>query len=63
MTAAQIASVGQPFFRGGTDGDIEGCGLGMSMVDAIVRLHRGRLEINSTPGAGTTVIVWLPVAV
>lgn len=60
MTPDQIASVGKPFFQGGTDGDIEGCGLGLSMVDAIVRLHRGRLEIVSPPGAGTRVTLWLP---
>ena len=62
MTATQIASVGHPFFQGGEDGDIEGCGLGMSLVNAIVRLHRGRLEITSSPGAGTEVMLWLPAA-
>ena len=60
MTAAQIASVGHPFFQGGADGDIEGCGLGMSIVNAIIRLHRGRLEIASSPGAGSAITIWLP---
>ncbi|MHB0886277.1 MAG: sensor histidine kinase [Bacillota bacterium] len=38
-----------------------GSGLGLSIVDEIVRLHGGRLTIASELGRGTTVTVWLPV--
>jgi signal transduction histidine kinase len=37
-----------------------GTGLGLPLVDALVRLHRGELKITSAPGAGTEVLVWLP---
>lgn len=37
-------------------------GLGLSVADAVVRNHRGRLEIASRPGEGTTVSIILPTA-
>jgi len=37
-----------------------GSGLGLSIVAGVVAAHGGRVELDSTPGNGTTVIVWLP---
>jgi two-component system cell cycle sensor histidine kinase/response regulator CckA len=48
----------EPFFTtrpGGT-------GLGMSVVFGVVRDHRGTIEVDSTPGAGTSVRIELPLA-
>jgi len=39
-----------------------GTGLGLALVKHILNRHRGRLSIESTPGAGATFIVHLPVA-
>ena len=39
-----------------------GTGLGLAIVKHIVERHRGRLEIQSTPGKGTTVAALLPLA-
>ena len=39
-----------------------GTGLGLAIVKHIVERHRGSLDIRSTPGAGTTVSVRLPIA-
>jgi PAS domain S-box-containing protein len=38
----------------------EGTGLGLPLVNALLTLHEGRLEIVSAPGAGTTVIARFP---
>ena len=39
---------------------VGGTGLGLAIVKHIVLRHRGRLDIASTPGVGTTVSVLLP---
>jgi signal transduction histidine kinase len=39
-----------------------GTGLGLPLVDALVRLHGGTFRLESTPGAGTTATVRLPSA-
>jgi signal transduction histidine kinase/CheY-like chemotaxis protein len=48
----------EPFFS--TKGE-RGTGLGLSMVYGIVERHRGKLEIESAAGHGTTFIIRLPL--
>ena len=38
-----------------------GTGLGMTIVRRVVDLHQGRIEVDSTPGRGTTFRVTLPI--
>ncbi len=40
-----------------------GTGLGLALVKHILNRHRGRLSIDSAPGAGATFIVHLPTAI
>ncbi|HIE11171.1 MAG TPA: PAS domain S-box protein [Kiritimatiellae bacterium] len=47
----------EPFFTTKTD---SGSGLGLSTVYGIVRQHQGYVELDSTPGMGTEVRVYLP---
>jgi len=49
----------QPFVRFGTSPRGEGSGLGLSLVAAIARLHRGRLELESND-PGLKVVIELP---
>jgi signal transduction histidine kinase len=50
------------FYRAETTVDVAGTGLGMSIVKEILDIHGGRVEIESAPGAGTRVTLWLPRA-
>jgi len=49
----------QPFVRFGSAAKQEGSGLGLSLAAAIVRLHRGRLALESNE-PGLRVVVELP---
>ena len=64
MSAEDAARAFDRFHRGG-DGsqngnDRGGSGLGLSIVQAIARAHGGDAAIDSVPGRGTRVRIWLP---
>ncbi len=40
----------------------EGTGLGLTLVKALIDLHQGWVRLDSTPGLGTHVRIWLPPA-
>jgi PAS domain S-box-containing protein len=40
----------------------EGAGLGLPLANALMRLHGGRLAVESTPGEGTTVTLHFPAS-
>jgi len=62
MSPEQTARVCERFYRADGSGKIPGTGLGMSIVSEILGLHGGRVEITSTPGAGTDVTLFIPAA-
>ena len=64
MDQETIEKVFRPFTRGDdpmTRSSV-GAGLGLSISERLVRLHGGRMEIDSTPGQGTCVRFCLPRA-
>ena len=60
MDAATLARVMEPFFTTKATG--RGTGLGLSMARGFAEQSGGGLHIRSTPGEGTTVDLWLPLA-
>lgn len=51
---------GQPTMSNGTVIDIRGAGLGLFVVDQVVRAHGGEIEVWSEPGIGSEFTVRLP---
>jgi|GEM_PF-1231290 len=60
MSPEQVARVFERFFRADPSGAIPGTGLGMSLVKEVVEFHGGEVAVQSSPGQGTTVSIWLP---
>jgi signal transduction histidine kinase len=61
MSEEEQRSLFVPFHRGGLAKDaVPGVGLGLSVVRRIVLAHRGRIEIDSRQGEGSTFRVYLP---
>lgn len=49
-----------PFARLHRQDEVPGSGLGLSICKRIIEAHRGRIWVESSPGAGTTVYFTLP---
>lgn len=60
MSPEVLHRVFDPFFTTKKVG--EGTGLGLSMVHGIVTDLEGAIDIESSPGEGTKVSVWLPIS-
>jgi len=53
----QINRIFEPFYTTKS----KGTGLGLMIVQRIVRAHNGRIEMESNVGRGTTFRIWLPL--
>lgn len=61
ISPEHLERIFEPFY---TTKDIGvGTGLGLSIIKNIIDEHRGRIEVESTVGTGTTFTLWLPVTV
>ncbi len=53
------ARIFEKFERGNPQARQSGPGLGLSLVKSFIELHGGRVELDSSPGSGTTVTCYL----
>lgn len=61
LTARDRARIFDKFYRGSAaSGDRKGFGLGLPIIQELVKAHRGRVVVESTPGAGSVFRVILP---
>ena len=57
----ELTHVSERYFRGQRAAPVPGSGIGLAVVDQIVRAHQGEVQILSEPGQGTQVTITLPV--
>jgi signal transduction histidine kinase len=64
IPASELPHIFEPFYRGAdaVARQVEGSGLGLSLVERIVNAHGGRVSVSSRPGAGSTFAITLPAA-
>jgi len=64
IASDDLPHVFEPFYRGreATAAQINGNGLGLSLVKRIVEAQKGRVTVRSAPGRGSAFTIHLPVA-
>ena len=64
IPAADLPHIFEPFYRGADaiERQIQGHGLGLSLVRRIVVAHGGKVNVSTRPGAGTSFTITLPAA-
>ncbi len=62
IPVADRARIFEPFQRVGDRPTVAGTGLGLAVARGFVELMGGELEVDDTPGGGTTMVISLPAA-
>ena len=60
ITPDELPHIFRRFYRGDRSRSRPGTGLGLTLVEAIVHAHGGRISVTSAPNMGTTFTVTLP---
>ncbi len=61
MSEETLSHMFEKFYQGDTSHSKEGSGLGLALVQKILKLLKGTIEVKSELNVGTTVIITLPV--
>lgn len=58
---SEIKHIYEPFFRASNTKKFEGFGIGMPLVNNIIKLHNGQINVHSIENKGTTIEVTFPI--
>jgi DNA-binding LacI/PurR family transcriptional regulator/signal transduction histidine kinase/ActR/RegA family two-component response regulator len=58
----ELGQVFEPFFTKKRARETSGSGLGLAIVHGVVKEHDGYIDVTSTPGVGTTISMYVPLA-
>jgi signal transduction histidine kinase len=58
----EIKKIFEPFYRASNALSVRGSGIGLQLVQQIIKNHNGEIEISSSLNKGTTVTIRLPAA-
>ena len=61
IPAEELSQLFQRFYRASTSMGIAGSGIGLHLVQHLIAMHDGRIEVESTVGEGTVFTVYLPI--
>ncbi len=61
IAEAELEKIFDPYYTTKSLGTQKGMGLGLSITHSIVTKHHGHIAVESTPGKGTVVCIYLPV--
>lgn len=61
ISADDLPHIFDRFYRADASRHLSGNGLGLALVKAVVDAHKWKLNVNSTPGVGTTFIITIPL--
>lgn len=57
ISGKELSLIYEPFYRSSSSTGIRGTGLGLALVEKIIEIHKGKIQIESTQGVGTQVVL------
>lgn len=63
IPAEEASRIFQPFYRTKSTNDVQGFGLGLSLSNRIIKIHKGTITVDSVAGNGSKFVLRLPMAV
>ncbi len=60
IPSADLPYIFEPFYRSRQTADVRGYGVGLSLVERIIRLHQGKIQVTSMVGNPTIFSIMLP---
>ncbi len=61
MDKETLSHIFEPFFT--TKGDLKGTGLGLCVLNDIIKSHQGFIDVKSRPGKGSTFSLYFPLTI